>query len=173
MWFSTLHTLALGSCICFEAKGIRAAWCMHSTIMTDFALQSVSFLNTLCSIFVCLAAYSTGLRGWSIQMASAHADCIWSIKQVYNCICALTIYVTTIFTIVETCMGERRDCNHVKVTSSLNTIILNKPKTDSFWQWHNRTPSVCLEMKSKWQKRATWSGASVFKPSEWLRRISQ
>lgn len=63
--------LWLRSCICFEAKGIRAAWCMHSTIMTDFALQSknVSFLNTLCSIFVCLAGYSIGSRCWSIQMA--------------------------------------------------------------------------------------------------------
>jgi len=89
----------LGSCVSFEAKSIRAAWCMHST-MTDFALQSknVSFLNTLRSIFVCLGAilYSSRFEwlahpdGYSARRLNVNER-----KLVHKCLWALTVYVTT------------------------------------------------------------------------------
>lgn len=68
----------LGLCVSFETKSIRAAWCKHSTV-TDFALQSknVSFLNTSCSIFVCLRAILYSYRfEWLAHSDgySAHAN---------------------------------------------------------------------------------------------------
>lgn len=150
---------------CSWARVVRFLWnqehqssLMHALNYDRFCTsEQERFISKHFVLYFCLSAgYSVRLQvrvaGTSRWLQRPRRLNVNERKLVLVCICALNVYVTT-----------------TKTTSE----VWNKSRSQGYWIqpfWTEprkmffltvtqyRTPSVSLEMKSNWQKRATWSG---------------